>query len=73
MKNIIIDTCVLIHVIRETITGQKCIEAISNIDADANIIISVVTKAEMESFVLQNNWGTKKLRNCKKCFMKSQL
>jgi predicted nucleic acid-binding protein len=57
MKNIIIDTCVLIHIIRETITGKKCIEEISKVDNEPNIIISVVTKAEIESFVLQNNWG----------------
>lgn len=60
MRNLIIDTCVLIHIIRETITGKKCIEVISKIDEDVNIVISVVTKAEMESFVLQNNWSTKK-------------
>ena len=47
MKNVIIDTCVLIHIIRETITGKNCIQAISIIDEDANIIISVVTKAEI--------------------------
>jgi tRNA(fMet)-specific endonuclease VapC len=66
MRNVIIDTCVLIHIIRDTITGKKCIEVISNIDEDANIIISVVTKAEMESFVLQNNWGTKKIEKLQK-------
>lgn len=66
MRNVIIDTCVLIHIIRETVTGKKCIEAISNIDEDANIIISVVTKAEMESFVIQNNWGTKKIEKLQK-------
>ena len=66
MKNVIIDTCVLIHIIRETITGKNCIQAISIIDEDANIIISVVTKAEIESFVLQNNWGIKKIEKLQK-------
>lgn len=66
MKNIIIDTCVLIHIVRETITGKNCIEAISIVDKDANIIISVVTKAEIESFVLQNNWSAKKIEKLQK-------
>jgi predicted nucleic acid-binding protein len=66
MKNIIIDTCVLIHIIRETITGKKCIEEISKVDNEPNIIISVVTKAEIESFVLQNNWGKKKIEKLQK-------
>lgn len=66
MKNVIIDTCVLIHIIRETITGKNCIQAISTIDEDANIIISVVTKAEIESFVLQNSWGIKKIEKLQK-------
>ena len=61
MKNIIIDTCVLIHIIRDTDAGKKCIEEISKFDSDPNIIISVVTKAEMESFVIQNNWGVNKI------------
>jgi predicted nucleic acid-binding protein len=61
MRNLIIDTCVLIHIIRETTPGKKCIEVISKIDENVNIVISVVTKAEIESFVLQNNWSTKKI------------
>ena len=61
MKTIIIDTCVLIHILRDTITGKKCLETISKIDENPNIIISVVTKAEMESFALQNQWGAKKI------------
>lgn len=61
MKNIIIDTCVFIHIVRDTITGKKCIEALEKFDDAPNIIISVVTKAELESFILQNNWGKSKI------------
>jgi predicted nucleic acid-binding protein len=47
-------------------TGKKCIDTISKLDEEPNIIISVVTKAEMESFALQNQWGTKKTEKLEK-------
>ena len=62
MKNIILDTCVLVHIIRETSTGKKCIETIENFQDKTNLIISVVTKAELESFSKQNNWGANKVK-----------
>ena len=61
MKNILIDTCVFIHIIRESITGKRCLDALINFDEDPNIIISVVTKAELESFIIQNTWGQAKI------------
>lgn len=62
MKNIILDTCVLVHIIRETSTGKKCIETIENFQDKTNLIISVVTKAELRSFSKQNNWGANKVK-----------
>lgn len=61
MKNLFLDTCVLIHIIRESETGKKCLQAIEDYDKNANIIISVVTKAELDSFALQNNWQSQKV------------
>ncbi|MBD8491019.1 PIN domain-containing protein [Echinicola sp. CAU 1574] len=61
MKNIVIDTCVFIHIVRDTITGKKCLEELEEYDEAANIIVSVVTKAELESFIGQNNWGKAKI------------
>jgi predicted nucleic acid-binding protein len=61
LKNIVIDTCVLIHIARETITGKKCLEALEKYDEAANIIVSVVTKAELGSFITQNKWGKSKI------------
>ena len=66
MKNIIIDTCVLIHIVRESESGKKCLEALSEFDDEPNIIISVVTKAEIESFSVQNNWGATKIEKLNK-------
>jgi predicted nucleic acid-binding protein len=61
MKSIVIDTCVIIHIVRGSTTGQNCIEALQSYDEAANIITSVVTKAELESFIIQANWGKTKI------------
>jgi predicted nucleic acid-binding protein len=65
MRNVVIDTCVMIAILRESDTGLKCIQKLSEFDSDLNIIISVATKGEIESFSKQNNWGLKKLNNIK--------
>lgn len=61
MKNILIDTCVVIHIIRQSSTGVNCIDTLKSFDENPNIIISVVTKGELESFAKQNKWGQNKL------------
>lgn len=61
MKNILIDTCVVIHIIRQSNTGINCIATLKGFDPNPNIIISVVTKGELESFAKQNKWGQNKL------------
>ena len=66
MKNIVIDTCVFIHIVRETVTGKKCLEELEKYDEAANIIVSVATKAELESFIAQNNWGRPKIERLSK-------
>lgn len=66
MKNIIIDTCVFIHIVRDTSTGKNCLKALEAFDEAANIIVSVVTKAELESFITQNNWGLTKIEKLNK-------
>ncbi len=70
MKNIIIDTCVLIHIVRDTSSGKKCLEELAKFDEEPNIIISVVTKAELESFIAQNNWGQLKIEKLYKILSK---
>ncbi|MGX5685465.1 PIN domain-containing protein [Chryseobacterium cucumeris] len=66
MKNIIIDTCVLVHIIRDSETGKKCLRIIEDYSKTPNIIISVVTRAEIESFSKQNNWGIAKVKTLNK-------
>jgi tRNA(fMet)-specific endonuclease VapC len=60
MKNIVIDTCVFIHIVRDSSTGKNCLKALENYAETINIIVSVVTKAELESFIAQNNWSKSK-------------
>lgn len=61
MKNIVLDTGTLIHITRESETGKRCLSALEDYSVEPNILISVVTKAELQSFIKQNNWGDKKL------------
>jgi len=66
MKNIVIDTCVFIHIVRDSVTGQKCLKQLEKYDEAANVIVSVVTKAELESFIVQNKWGKPKIEKLNK-------
>lgn len=63
MKNILLDTCVFIHLIKKTSTGEKLLEAIHDFDEMPNLIISVVTKAELRSIMIQNKWGENKIKS----------
>lgn len=65
MKNLLIDTCVLIHIIRGKETANSCIKAIEQFDSQSNIIISVVSYAEIESFAIQHHWGATKMQTVK--------
>lgn len=62
MKKILIDTCVIIHIVRESATGIKCLQALSEFDDNPSLVVSVVTKAELESFSRQHNWGAAKVQ-----------
>jgi tRNA(fMet)-specific endonuclease VapC len=66
MKSIVIDTCVFIHIVKETSIGKNCLDELERYDAAANIVVSVVTKAELESFIAQNNWGKAKIEKLTK-------
>lgn len=61
MKNIVLDTCVIIHIIRQSTIGQRCVDSLKAFDTNPNIIISVVTKGELESFAKQQRWEHKKM------------
>jgi len=70
MKYILLDTCVLIHIIRESEIGKKCLEALVNIDINIRIVVSVVSIAELNSFSKQNKWGKSKIDKINAIFEK---
>ncbi len=66
MKYLVIDTCIVLHILRGKEFGKKCLAEINTFDENVSIIISAVTKAELESLKIQQNWGDprcKKLNN----------
>lgn len=62
MKNIVVDTCTVINIVKGSPQGIKCLEAIAQLDESPNIIISVATKAELETFSLTNQWNADKIK-----------
>jgi tRNA(fMet)-specific endonuclease VapC len=62
MKNIVVDTCTVIHIVKASPQGIKCLETIAQLDESPNIIISVATKAELGSFSSANKWGDDKIK-----------
>ena len=59
MNYIVIDTCIIIYLLRNNARGKIIAEAIEHQD-DPTFIASTVTKGEIESFVIQANWGVKR-------------
>lgn len=57
MKYLVIDTCIVLHILRGKQQGLKCIDAINQYDSNAVIILSVVTKAELEALRIKRGWG----------------
>lgn len=62
MKHIILDTCVILHILRANPFGLRCLQIIEEFGEDVSIIISVVTKAELESLKIQQLWGANRIK-----------
>lgn len=58
MEKLVLDTSALLHIVRGKDTGKIIHDFISGLDAP-QLLISVVTLAEVDSFMVQNNWGHK--------------
>lgn len=65
MNNILLDTNILIHLVRGNAIAQKVKEYVSTIN-DPQLFVSVVNIAEAESLMLQWNWTTEKMESLKK-------
>lgn len=57
MDYILLDTCIVMHILRNNDYSKKCKEALKNFSDTPHIILSVVSKAELESLSKQQNWG----------------
>ncbi len=57
MDFILLDTCIVVHILRNNENSKKCKEALINFSETPHIILSVVSKAELESLSKQQNWG----------------
>jgi len=57
MKSIVIDTCILIYLTQNNERSIKCLQALRDFDSNPEIIISIATLGEINSFQLQNRWS----------------
>lgn len=55
-----LDTCALIHLTKATPEGAAIKQALQAESLEPVLFISIVTKAELLSFVIQNKWGKAK-------------
>lgn len=62
MRNIVLDTCIILHILRANDLGKKCLDEIEKLGEEVAIIISVVTKAELESLKFQQSWGVNRVQ-----------
>jgi len=70
MKYIVVDTCIVMHVIRGKAKGQQANEYLYNHPDNPTLVVSVVTKAELLSLAIQLKWGADK-RQLVEDFLKS--
>lgn len=57
MDYILLDTCIVVHILRNNDYSIKCKEALKDFSETPHIILSVVSKAELESLSKQQKWG----------------
>ena len=57
MDYIVLDTCVVMHILRGDYKGQQAVTYLDEQDAESHSIFSTVSKAELESLKRQQNWG----------------
>lgn len=62
MKYLVLDTCAVIHIIRNGKTGADCLNWINSLNPQPIQVISVVTKAELITFSAIAGWQLGKLK-----------
>ncbi len=63
MQYLVLDTCAIIHLLRGNKAGVEIKEWLDSLNPQPQQIISVVTKAELLTFVKMNNWGEQRLKS----------
>lgn len=61
MQYLVLDTCAVIHLLRGNKAGLEIKEWIDTLNPQPSQFISVVTKAELLTFVKMHKWGGKRL------------
>jgi len=60
MDYLILDTCIILHILRGNDIGKRALVFITSTENEPSLIISSVTKGELESLKIQQNWGNKR-------------
>lgn len=63
MQYLVLDTCAVLHLLRGNKAGVEIKEWIDSLNPQPRQIISVVTRAELLTFVKMNDWGGQKLKS----------
>ncbi|MGJ8667010.1 MAG: PIN domain-containing protein [Patiriisocius sp.] len=61
MKYLVLDTCAVIHIIRQSNQGKQALNWINSLEVQPIQVISVVTKAELITFAQIAGWQSSKL------------
>lgn len=70
MRKFVLDTCILLHYIRQNDRAKKVEDRLNLLGSDAVLIISSVTVGEIEGFVQRQNWRPRKMKQMKKLLEK---
>ncbi len=63
MDYLVLDTCIVLYILRKNEYGKRCIAAIEQFSDNPAFIISTVTKGELESLKIQQKWGVPRCKN----------
>lgn len=63
MNYLLLDTCIVLHLLRTNAYSEKCKNAIASFSDNPLLVISVVTKGEPEALKLQQNWSEKRVKS----------
>ena len=63
MDYLVLDTCIVLNMLRKNEYGKRCIAAIEHYSDNPAFIISTVTKGELESLKVQQKWGAPRCKN----------